>query len=371
MRSIVGIRSLSKGDYVLPEEKGVVFTLNAVSREFRTPASLFQMLRGNVPTVHAVREVSMSIMKGEVLGIIGESGSGKSTLGYLLANLETPSSGTISFHQQAIAGMTADEKRQFSRKVQVIFQDSSSSLNPRRLVSSAIRDALRLGGVPMDQRATKMIELAEMVGLSPGHLQSYPHELSGGQRQRIGIARALAMEPEVIVADEPVSALDVSLQGQLINLLMDLRRKLNLTIVLISHDLAVVRNVSDRVCVMFGGRLVECGIADELISNPKHPYTEELIASVPKGIPGNVRAAIVGQNDEEISLPPKDGCPYSNRCPKSMPQCKVTFPERTHATELHWVACHLYPPDAAPGKPAGGGSKLGVLAKAPIATADI
>src|SRR5690349_16714956 len=200
----------------MTESHTLVFQLNAVAREFRGGQSLRQWLTQEMTIVHAVRDVSLSVKKGEVLGIIGESGSGKSTLGYLLANLETASSGDILFHGHPIVGMDSAEKRRFRKKVQVIFQDSTSALNPRRQVWTNIGDALRLAGLPKKQRSEKIAFIADMVGLSRDQLQSYPHELSGGQRQRVGIARALAMEPEVIIADEPVSALDVSLQGQII-----------------------------------------------------------------------------------------------------------------------------------------------------------
>lgn len=321
-----------------------IFELQSVDKRFGGRPSLMQWLTGHAPTTHAVQSVSFSVRQTEVLGIIGESGSGKSTLGYLLANLEVPTSGSILFHGAEIATMDAVRKRQFRKSVQVIFQDSMSSLNPRRRVDSAVRDALRLSGVPRKQRSERTREIADLVGLSASHLQSYPHELSGGQRQRIGIARALAMGPEVIVADEPVSALDVSLQGQIINLLMDLRRKLGLTIVLISHDLAVVRNVSDRVGVMFGGRLVEWGDTDTIISNPKHPYTNELIASVPKGIAATrTLASISEERSADAGVLPESGCPYANRCGRVMPACRLTFPELAPLVDLHRVACHLYP----------------------------
>ena len=211
--------------------------------------------------------------------------------------------------------------------------------------------------MPASLRDARTRELVQLVGLSLNHLQGYPHELSGGQRQRISIARALAMDPEVLVADEPVSALDVSLQGQIVNLLMDLRQKLGLTIVLISHDLAVVRNVSDRIAVMFGGRVVEYGVTRDLIANPKHPYTEELIASVPKGVPGGQAALSADAiRVEEPGEAAASGCPYANRCPKVMNQCHLTMPERTLLGETHWTLCHLYSPETEGEPPAAAGS---------------
>lgn len=332
----------------MTESYPFVFELNGVSREFRGGQSLRQWLTQEMTIVHAVRDVSLSVKKGEVLGIIGESGSGKSTLGYLLANLETASSGDILFHGQPIVGMDPAQKRRFRKKVQVIFQDSTSALNPRRRVWTNIGDALRLTGLPKKRRSEKIAFIADMVGLSRDQLQSYPHELSGGQRQRVGIARALAMEPEVIIADEPVSALDVSLQGQIINLLMELRRRLGLTIVLISHDVAVVRNISDRVAVMFGGRLVECGDSDEIISHSMHPYTDELIASIPKGVPGvGSRWVSVSTSSDDRTRPMSEGCPYSNRCSRVTPRCRSEVPDREEVSESHWVACHLYGAESA------------------------
>ena len=322
-----------------------MFDLEDLCCSFQGQPSLRQRLTLKVPFVHAVRDVSLTVRKGEVLGIIGESGSGKSTLGYLLAHLEKPTSGTILFHGQAVGKLDARRARQFRRKVQMIFQDSMASLNPRRRVVWAIRDALRLGGMPAQRRDERMHELTRLVGLSPGHLHAYPHELSGGQRQRISIARALAMYPEVIVADEPVSALDVSLQGQIVNLLMDLKTQLGLTIVLISHDLAVVRNVSDRIAVMFGGRVVEYGLTGDIIANPRHPYTQELIASVPKGLPGTQEASSADAlHDEEPGEAAASGCPYAIRCAQVMAECHRTMPARTMHGGTQWTLCHRYPP---------------------------
>jgi len=337
----VGTRSHCDGKQMSGKAEVRVFELDSISKQFRGRASLLDRLRRRVPITYAVQSVSLTVIEHEVLGIIGESGSGKSTLGYLCANLESPSSGTIRFHRKAIGEMGSEQRKDFRRKVQVIFQDSTSSLNPRRRVLYTITDALRLAGVPRERRTKRTSELAELVGLSTSQLRSYPHELSGGQRQRIGIARALAMNPEVLIADEPVSALDVSLQGQILNLLMDLRKQFGLTIVLISHDIAVVKNVSDRICVMYGGRMVEAGAADQVIRCPKHPYTKDLIASVPKGVPGtrpDLERAENGQIDHSVS----EGCPYTNRCANVMAHCRSGFPDRAYVGENHWVACNLF-----------------------------
>jgi ABC-type oligopeptide transport system ATPase subunit len=255
--------------------------------------------------VKAVANVCLEINEGEVFGVIGESGSGKSTLGYMLADIEPPSVGTIRFRGTPIKGMSRRERQHFRQKVQVVFQDSGSALNPRRKIGAILKDSLRLRGVPRDQRNGEMKELLVSVGLAMQHANRYPHQLSGGQRQRVGIARALAMQPEVLIADEPAPALDVSVQGQILNLLLDLRAKLNLTIVLISHDIAVVNHVSDRIAVMCMGEVVEAGVAAEVIHAPRHPYTRSLVCAVPKGIESQAasahRSCGNGQNGPESS----------------------------------------------------------------------
>lgn len=321
----------------------VILQLEGVSRTFSGRSNLLQWLTRRPPLTHAVRDVSLTVNRGKVLGVIGESGSGKSTLGFLIANLEQLSGGRILFHGKSISAMRASEQRDFRRKVQVIFQDSMASLNPRRRVIWAIKDSLRLAGVPPAQRDRRTQELVQLVGLSMGHLQHYPHELSGGQRQRIGIARALAMGPEVVIADEPVSALDVSLQGQIVNLLMELKDRLSLTIVLISHDLAVVRNVSEITAVMFGGRVVEYGFTEDIIANPEHPYTQELVAAVPKGVPSK---GLRDQRDsapaEDMDHPAVEGCPYAKRCVHVVEVCHKVVPERTTLKRGHWTICHMH-----------------------------
>lgn len=270
-----------------------IFEAENVSKIYSVSRSLLQRFRSTHEGVRAVDSVSLNVRKGEVLGIIGESGSGKTTLGFLLANLEPISCGVIRYCSKPLELMNRQERSNFRRKVQVVFQDSSSALNPRRSVNSALKDSLRLGGTPVGNRDAAVAELLVSVGLSTEHGRRYPHQLSGGQRQRVGIARALAMKPEVIVADEPVSALDVSLQGQIINLLMRLQAELNLTVILISHDIAVVRHVCHRVAVMYGGKLVELGETSQVVDNPQHDYTKRLIAAVPKGLTGRSQQACV------------------------------------------------------------------------------
>jgi len=270
-----------------------IFEAENVSKVFPVGQSVLRRLWSGPRGAKAVDSVTLDVREGEILGIIGESGSGKTTFGFLLANLMPITDGLIRYRARPLTEMTRTERAQFRRKVQMVFQDSSSALNPRRPVGKILRDSLRLGGTPARERDAAVAKLLTNVGLSPEHGRRYPHELSGGQRQRVGIARALAMKPEVIVADEPVSALDVSLQGQIINLLMRLQAELDLTIVLISHDIAVVRHVCHRVAVMYGGRLVEFGETSQVVEQPRHDYTKRLIAAVPRGLAGRKQAAEV------------------------------------------------------------------------------
>ena len=260
-----------------------LFELQDVSKTFPLARPYFPFGRKR-SEIRAVSNVSLQINHGEVFGVIGESGSGKSTLGFLMGGIERPSSGSMMFCGKALDAMDRRDRNRFCRTTQLVFQDLASALNPRRKVRAALRDSLRLAGVPRVQRDGAVKSILHLVGLSDEHGLRYPHQLSGGQRQRVGIARALAMEPSVLIADEPVSALDVSVQAQIINLLLDLREKLNLSIVLISHDIAVVAHSTDRVAVMRQGEIVEMGVAHDVIHSPQHPYTRALISAVPKGL---------------------------------------------------------------------------------------
>jgi ABC-type oligopeptide transport system ATPase subunit len=288
---------LEPGRYTLDREGGLmrqgslVFDVQNVSKTFPLAHSIFSGLRRRTPTeLKALSEVSVQIRRGEVFGLIGESGSGKSTLGYLLGGIEEPTSGSVTFCDTPLHAMSRQERRRFRQQTQIVFQDSGSALNPRRKVGSTLRDSLRLAGVPRSERTAGLRAILQMVGLAVDHAIRFPHQLSGGQRQRVGIARALAMKPDVLIADEPVSALDVSVQAQIINLLLDLRRELDLTIVLISHDIGVVAHATDRVAVMRGGEIVETGPTAEVIHAPKHPYTRALISAVPKGLRQDLQA---------------------------------------------------------------------------------
>ncbi|WP_244540448.1 ABC transporter ATP-binding protein [Hyphomicrobium sp. CS1BSMeth3] len=299
-------------------------------------------LRGPARQVKAVNDVSLHIMPGETLGLVGESGCGKSTLGRLVLRLDDPTGGEILFAGTDLAALSRAEMTGVRKKMQVIFQDPYSSLNPRMTVGQIIGEPMRVHDiVPKAKVPDRIAELLQLVGLFPYMALRYPHELSGGQRQRVGIARALAVEPDVIVCDEAVSALDVSIQGQVINLLEHLQRKLGLTYLFIAHDLAVVRHISSRVAVMYLGRIVEQASSDELFANPKHPYTQALLAAAP--VPDPViertrpRTIITGELPSPLNPPP--GCVFHPRCPKATAECKKAVPDTRELVSGHTVAC--------------------------------
>ena len=302
--------------------------------------------RGNA-AVHAVDGVSLSISKGETLGLVGESGCGKSTLARLLTGLYPINSGKIVFDGRDITNLSRRAMRPVRRDVQMIFQDPYGSLNPRRRVGSIIGDPYSIhGGGRGDERKRKVQELMEVVGLNPEHFNRFPAEFSGGQRQRIGIARALALRPKLIVCDEPVSALDVSIQAQVINLLADLQKDFGLTYLFIAHDLSVVRHVSNRVAVMYLGRIVEIGHGDTLYESPAHPYTNALLSAVPVADPdlSRARQRIILRGDVPSPINPPAGCRFHTRCPKAQPDCTEIDPvlEQAPGHRHLWMAC-LHP----------------------------
>ena len=275
------------------------------------------ILQREVARVHAVEDVSFSIYPGETVGLVGESGCGKSTTARLVTRLLDPTSGTITFEGRDISRTSQRAMRPVRRDMQIIFQDPYASLNPRQTIGQIVGAPFRIHKTEGDTQK-KVQELMERTGLNPEHYNRYPHEFSGGQRQRIGVARALALRPKLIVCDEPVSALDVSIQAQILNLLEDLQDEYNLTYLFISHDLGVVRHVSDRIAVMYLGRIVELAGADELYDNPKHPYTASLLSAVPKEhSDSTVRERIVLQGDVPSPVDPPSGCPFHPRCPKA------------------------------------------------------
>jgi oligopeptide transport system ATP-binding protein len=301
------------------------------------------VLQKPVAWVRAVDGVSFSVNAGETIGLVGESGCGKTTLGRTILRLYDPTAGEIRFNGHNVAGHDGAVLKDFRRQAQMIFQDPFGSLNPRMTVGRIIGEALRVHRLCADrqQERDRVAELLEAVGLRPEHSRRYPHEFSGGQRQRIGIARALAVEPKFIVCDEPVSALDVSVQAQIINLLQELQEKLNLTYLFIAHDLAVVEHISDRVLVMYLGKIVEEAPAAELYANPQHPYTRALISAVPVIDPASKRQRIVLPGDVPSPVNPPAGCPFHPRCPQAIDRCRQVVPTWREVRPGHRVACDV------------------------------
>ncbi len=301
-------------------------------------------LARDAQVVHAVDNVSFDIAPGETLGLVGESGSGKSTTGRCILRLINPTAGEIWFEGRNVTELGAAEFRALCRDIQIIFQDPFASLNPRMTVGSIIGEALTIHGLAKSKQAfsDRVTQLLETVGLQADHARRYPHEFSGGQRQRIGIARALAVEPKLIVCDEPVSALDVSIQAQVINLLEDLQQKFGLTYLFIAHDLSVVEHISRRVAVMYLGRIVEIATARDLYTTPLHPYTEALLSAVPVTDPQARRKRIVLQGEVPSPLNPPPGCHFHTRCPiRKLPLCATEIPPLEQKRDGHWAACHL------------------------------
>ena len=298
-------------------------------------------LAGGRRQLRAVDGVDLEILDGETLGIVGESGCGKSTLGRLLLALLAPSSGSVEFDGTDLASLSHAELRRLRRDMQIVFQDPYASLNPRMRVGNIIGEGIEIHGIASGQAKRRaVLEMMERVGLSADTYDRYPHEFSGGQRQRIGIARALVLRPKFIVADEPVSALDVSIQAQILNLLADLKAEMSLTFAFISHDLRVVEHVSDRVAVMYLGRIVELASAADIYASPRHPYTQALLASVPSLEPGDAPRPVRLSGDMPSPLAPPSGCAFHPRCPLAEERCSEQTPELRRIAG-HEVACHL------------------------------
>lgn len=291
--------------------------------------------------VRAVDGVSFDILKGETLGLVGESGCGKSSLGRALIRLEKPKSGSILFGDEDLATATPSRLRTLRRDMQMVFQDPMSSVDPRMKIRRIIAEGLVIAGVERSERDARVEDLIEIVGLRREHLDRYPHEFSGGQRQRIGIARALALRPKLVVADEPVSALDVSVQSQVLNLMKDLQKEFELTYVFIAHDLGVVEYLSDRVGVMYLGRLVELADAETLYSRPLMPYTQALLSAIPGGEASSGRKRIILQGDVPSPRNPPSGCPFRTRCWRAEGRCAEEAPEFREIEPRHWIACHF------------------------------
>jgi peptide/nickel transport system ATP-binding protein len=311
--------------------------VNNLVKYFPIRGGLFSRVVANVK---AVNDVSFKIKRGEVLGLVGESGSGKTTAGRAILRLIEPTSGEVKFDGVDVVKLSKAEMREYRKRMQIIFQDPFASLNPRMTVGDIIGEALMIHNLASGQaRTDKVAELLKRVGLSPDHMRRYPHEFSGGQRQRIGIARALAVDPQFIVADEPVSALDVSIQAQVVNLLEDLQRDLGLTVLFIAHDLSVVEYICDRVAVMYLGRVMEIASSKELYTNPKHPYTEALLSAAPIPDPTVKRERIILEGDIPSPINPPSGCVFRTRCRYKISECEHTIPELREVAPGHFKAC--------------------------------
>ena len=300
-------------------------------------------LQKTIANVKAVDGVSFDVLRGETIGLVGESGCGKSTLGRTIVRLYEPTEGEIIFNGQDISGFKGQELKHLRKQMQLIFQDPYSSLNPRMNVSTIVGEAMLAHGIVKKgpEFTQRLTEVIEMCGLSSYHINRYPHQFSGGQRQRIGIARALALNPEFVVCDEPVSALDVSIQSQVLNLMMDLQEKMGLSYLFISHDLSVVKHISDRIGVMYLGSLVELADKNDLYDSPMHPYTRALLSAIPVADPTKIKKmeAIIGEIPSNVNTPP--GCKFHTRCPYAKDICKEMIPPTKEVSPRHLVACHF------------------------------
>ncbi|MEK7338454.1 MAG: dipeptide ABC transporter ATP-binding protein [candidate division NC10 bacterium] len=317
-----------------------LLTVTDLKKYFRVRGGV---LWGEAGLVRAVDGVSFTLRKGETLGLVGESGCGKSTTGRCILRLLEPTAGRVVFDGLSVFDAGREEMRRLRRQMQIIFQDPYSSLNPRMSVEQIVGEGMVIHRLARGaERRDRIADLLRKVGLSPDHMKRYPHEFSGGQRQRIGIARALAVSPSLIIADEPISALDVSIQAQVLNLLQDLQEEFGLTYLFIAHDLRVVEHISDRVAVMYLGQIVELADSRELYRNPLHPYTQALMSAIPIPDPTVKRERTILKGDPPSPLRPPSGCRFHTRCPKRFEPCDRQEPALREIQRGHWVSCHLY-----------------------------
>jgi len=317
----------------------ILLDVLGLSKHFRQQGVFPKEKRG---VIRALDGLHLRIMRGETLGLVGESGCGKTTLGRLIMRLDQPTSGVIRYEGEDIHGKKGNDLKRYRREVQMIFQDPFSSLNPRKSAGSTIAEPLLIHqpGSCREERNRKLAELMAVVGLDEGQLKRYPHEFSGGQRQRIGIARALILHPRLIIADEPVSSLDVSIQAQILNLMKRLQREFSLTYLFITHDLRVVRHMSDRIAVMYLGKIIELGRATEICRRPAHPYTRALISAVPALDPARKATRIFLRGETTCSETTAAGCPFQAHCPSCAEICLQNAPALESGDQNHWVACH-------------------------------
>ncbi|MGM9950256.1 MAG: ABC transporter ATP-binding protein [Lysinibacillus sp.] len=319
----------------------VLLKVDQMKKYFPIRSGIFARTTGQVK---AVDDVSFEVYEGETLGIVGESGCGKSTTGRVLMRLTEPTEGRIEFNGTDLTALSSEEMRKMRRDIQMVFQDPYASLNPRHTVEKILEEPLIVHGIGRTsaERKKMVLDYLKIVGLSEYHAKRYPHQFSGGQRQRIGIARALMTNPKLIIADEPVSALDVSIQAQVLNLMKQLQEELKLTYIFIAHDLGVVRHISDRVGVMYLGRMVELATSESLYEKPLHPYTQALLSAVPIPDPEHVTEQMILTGDIPSPSNPPSGCTFHTRCPFAMEACKQKVPMLREITPGHSVACHLY-----------------------------
>ena len=315
--------------------------LEGVRKHYVLGKGMLDRMAGRRRTLLALDGVSLTVREGEVLGLVGESGSGKSTLAQVAVRLTSPTAGRIKYRGEDLTEKSGRALRPFREHVQMVFQDTGSSLNPRKTIRRTLHEALAMRGMPKPERPEQALRLLDLVGLADFVLPRYPHQLSGGQRQRVAIARSLAMQPEFLVADEPLASLDVSLQAQIVNLLLKLRGELGLTMLFISHDLALIKHISTRVAVMYAGRVVEEGLPAEVLRSPAHPYTRALLGAVPRGLAGRraPREPAPGGPPDPSDLPP--GCRFAPRCPLAQAICSERYPATMRISATHRAECHF------------------------------